>query len=71
MTAIHDAYHHFLAADESWMRQIAQSLRGRPGDVRYTKAAEGEPGTALRLAYEGFVAAREAWWGLVNGRDSI
>lgn len=50
----------FQAADEAWMKEIAK-LPGRPGDVRYTKAARGEPGTALRAAHDEFVAAGDAW----------
>ena len=61
MSSLNEKYDRFVHADEVWMKEIKSTLKGRPGDVRYTKAAEGEPGTALNAAYREFVEAREDW----------
>ena len=58
MTAYDDA----LDADARWMTEIKRAFPSqRAGDVRYTALAHGEPGTALRRAYDDFKAAQEAW----------
>ena len=54
-------FRRFDAADAAWMDAIRRSLRGRAGDVRYTKAAHGEPGTPLRAAYEEFERTGDEW----------
>ncbi|WP_298623872.1 hypothetical protein, partial [uncultured Zoogloea sp.] len=57
MTAYDDA----LDTDARWMTEIKRAFpRERAGDVRYTERAHGEPGTALRRAYDAYVAARDA-----------
>lgn len=49
------------AADEQWMIAVMREFpRQWPGDVRYTAAARGQPGTPLRAAYEKYAAARDA-----------
>lgn len=68
--AIHEAYLRFLRADAAWTWQIMASLKGRPGDVRYTKAAHGEPGTALCAAHREFAEAGEAWRKLIEQERS-
>jgi hypothetical protein len=46
-------YADWLAAETEWMAQIKAAFPGkRAGDVRYQKEGEGEPGTALRAAYD-------------------
>ena len=48
-------YADWIAAENEWMKQIKAAFpRQRAGDVRYSKEAEGEPGTELRAAYEAF-----------------
>ena len=61
MSSNNEKYDRFVHADEVWMKEIKSTLKGRPGDVRYTNAAEGEPGTALNAAYREFAEAREEW----------
>ena len=44
--------------DEAWMRAIKAAFpRRRAGDVRYTPAAEGTPGSTLRKVYDARMAA--------------
>lgn len=62
----HDLYLKCLEAEAAWMREIEASLPGRPGDVRYTPAAKGEPGTALAAAHERFMQIHAEWWRLIN-----
>lgn len=59
-------YAEWLAAESEWMAQIKAAFpRKRAGNVRYQKEGEGEPGTALRAAYETWRRFgdeyREAW----------
>jgi hypothetical protein len=55
------AYWAFQACDEEWSR-LGQAIFGKAwGDVRYTAAGKGEPGSALRQAHDDFATAREAW----------
>lgn len=60
---IHELYAAFGASDDAWMTELRRAFPGLKhyGDLRYTKAAEGEPGTALRAAYDAFRAAGHAW----------
>lgn len=52
----------FVAADRAWQAEIERCFpKEWPGDVRYTKRAEGEPGSDLRSKHEAFAAARDAW----------
>jgi hypothetical protein len=53
-------YWALLAADEEWSRIGQAEFGKRWGDVRYTVAGNGEPGTALRQVYDAFVEARDA-----------
>jgi hypothetical protein len=62
ITPMAAAYAAHLAADEEWMDEIRRTFpREWAGDVRYTPRAHGEPGTALRGAYERYLSTREAW----------
>jgi hypothetical protein len=61
MNEVHRLYREFGAADAAWMNAIRATLTGRPGDLRYTPAAKGEPGTPLRAAHDEFVRTNEAW----------
>lgn len=46
----------WIAAENEWMALIRAAFpRKRAGDVRYTDEGKGEPGTALRAAYDAFV----------------
>lgn len=47
-------------ADDEWMEAIRAAFPGkRAGDVRYTDAANGEPGSELRRRYDAYVEARD------------
>lgn len=59
-------YREAVAADAAWMAALKAANLGRPGDVRYTKAGEGQPGTALRAAFEDWTAKRAAWMEELN-----
>lgn len=53
----------FLHADETWQTALVVrfgSMR-RAADARYTAAGRGEPGSALRIAFEARHAAYAAW----------
>lgn len=50
-----------LDADEAWSAEGQKVFSKRWGDVRYTFAARGEPGTALSEAYAAYMAARDVW----------
>lgn len=59
-------YGDWIAAENEWMAQIKAAFpRKRAGNVRYQKEGEGEPGTALRAAYDAWRRLgdeyREAW----------
>ena len=56
---LHSAW---VAADLAWQAQIETTFpRGDAGTLRYTNAGKGEPGTALRAAYDEFVKAGSAY----------
>jgi hypothetical protein len=58
-------------ADENWSR-IGQATFGkRWGDVRYTAAGKGEPGSALRQAHDAYEKAREAWRATYNNGKAL
>lgn len=62
----HNLYRAACITDKVWMTAIIAAFpRLRAGDVRYTPQAQGEPGSALRAAYDSWVAANKAW------RDSL
>ncbi len=54
-------YLDLLDAEIAWMDEV-HKLPGRPGDVRYTKAAQGEPGTKLAETHQAFLDAEKAFW---------
>jgi hypothetical protein len=60
------AYYRWLAAEHAWIKQIKSTLRGRPGDLRYTKAGKGEPGSPLRAAYDEWEVARKEYQQIQN-----
>lgn len=47
-------------AGAAWRAELRASFGALANWARYELDGEGEPGTALRAAYEGFVAARDA-----------
>ena len=71
MTDINQAYSRFLKADENWTKQIKKHCKGRPGDVRYTAAAKGMPGTPLRAAYDELTNASNAWHELAREEQNV
>ena len=50
-----------LQTDNEWSAELCKAFGKRAGDVRYAPEGQGEPGTALRRAYEARRAAQEAW----------
>lgn len=61
-TLIQNLSQRFQIADDAWHREIRKAFPGQhPGDVRYTRAAKGIPGSPLYAAHEEFVAAGAAW----------
>jgi hypothetical protein len=50
-----------LNADEAWSNELERLFGKHAGDVRYTKAGMGEPGSKLRLLIEAFRKANDAW----------
>jgi len=51
----------FQVADDAWSLELQKAFGKRAGDVRYTPRGKGEPGTALRTAYDAREAARIAY----------
>jgi hypothetical protein len=56
-------YRAALAADEALSAELTRMYGKRAGDVRYTKAGKGEPGSALRGLSDAKLAADAAWRG--------
>jgi len=54
-------YHAFAAADAAWSQELQRQFGSQAGDIRYTKAGKGEPGTHLRTLHDAFVATGDAW----------
>ena len=46
--------------DDVWSAELQRLFGKRAGDVRYTPHGKGEPGSALRVAYDAREAARKA-----------
>jgi hypothetical protein len=49
------------AADHAWSEALQAEFGKHAGDVRYTKAGQGDPGSELRRLYEARMAAQKAW----------
>ena len=56
-----EAHRRAQATDDAWQAELVKAFGKRAGDVRYTKAGEGEEGSALRLAHDARMVAQEAW----------
>lgn len=54
-------YRQAVKADEAWSALLKQQFGSLSGTVRYTKRGEGEPGSALRRAYDNFMTCTDAW----------
>lgn len=54
-------YRKALAADDAWSAELRRLFGKRAGDVRYTAAGKGEPGSTLRHLHDEFRRANEAW----------
>jgi len=61
-TAELTAHSRYKAADDAWSHWLQQIFCKRAGDVRYTKEAHGEPGSALRKLYDDYREARDGWY---------
>ena len=57
----YDAYRAFATADEDWHRELARQFGRHAGDARYEPRGKGEPGTALRTAFDARMAAFYAY----------
>lgn len=49
------------AADAAWQAELKKLYGKRAGDMRYTEAGEGEPGSDLRAAFNARRAAMLEW----------
>lgn len=50
-SAIYAIYREFLAADEAWSVELRREFGKDAGTARYQTRGEGEPGSALNMAY--------------------
>lgn len=62
-----------LKTDNAWQAELEKVFGKQAGDKRYVRAGKGEPGTALRAAYEARQMAQEAWHadGEALGEESL
>lgn len=51
----------FATADDAWVAELHRQFGKRSGDVRYTPAGRGEPGSALNALYTARAVAQTAW----------
>ena len=51
----------FKAADDAWQVQLFATFGPNAEDMHHASHAKGEPGTALRAAWEARKAASDAW----------
>lgn len=65
LTPVHQA---LFAADDAWQEELVKQFGRNAGDVRYTKAGNGAPGTKLRALYDAYTAARTAWYVELDAR---
>jgi hypothetical protein len=49
----------FAIADQEWGKELQRQFGKEAGDARYTKRGQGQPGTALRTAYDARETARQ------------
>ena len=56
-----------LVADQAWGDELRRLFGARAGDVRYTAAGAGAPGSALRALHDAKLAADAAMWGNAPG----
>lgn len=48
-----------LRSDNAWQDELNRLFGRNAGDVRYTKAGRGEPGSTLSMLYSDFKTAQE------------
>lgn len=73
MATIAEATKRFQDADDVWSYCLNAAFGKKAGDVRYTKAGEGKPGTVLNMAYQARQAAQkvfQAAWDAKLGQPS-
>ena len=73
MTKI-EAYRAAIAADDAYSAELRRLFGKRAGDVRYTKAGEGEPGSDLNRLYLAWTEANRAHYlstGLSVGAHAV
>lgn len=59
-----------LRTDNAWQVELIAAFGKNAGDVRYTRAGQGSPGTPLNAAYLARTKAQEAWHNeLLAGRQ--
>lgn len=56
-------YDAWVIADKAWMSALRQAFPHKKtiGDLRYLSEGKGEPGSELRIAYDAFISAGNAW----------
>lgn len=50
-----------LASDDAWHVELVKRFGKRASDARYRAEGKGEPGSALRAAYEARTRAQAVW----------
>lgn len=61
MSAVIIATIAFQQADDAWGDELHRLFGKKAGDIRYTAAGKGIPGSELRRRYEARETARIAW----------
>jgi hypothetical protein len=56
-----EAHREALATDNAWQAELVKAFGKHAGDMRYQSPGKGDPGTALRAAYEARMAAQARW----------
>jgi hypothetical protein len=56
-----DAHREAWLTDERWGRELHRIFGNRAGDVRFTPAGKGAPGSHLRALHDARMVAQAAW----------
>ncbi len=55
------AHRQAFLTDAAWSVELTRQFGKRSGDVRYSPAGKGEPGSALRAIYDARMTAQAIW----------
>jgi hypothetical protein len=59
---INDRFHEIAKwLDNAWQEALEAAFGKHAGDMRYTKAGEGDTGSELRRLYDARMVAQKAW----------